>query len=472
MSPVDARAIDAWALRAGGVLLIFVMLLVAGNSNAIEAATAHRGSEQVLSQRMRALRVDADEGTFTMIWDVETRHGFQQWVGRRGPAGFLWRVELPGEIDTHGPEKGIAMDDERILVRYSRDEGHVMAVRALSKSSGALLWDTEIERQEGEHRASFSMYLGIATGGHQVLAALEDTIVTLDSHTGAVVSVDVLPYAHALQRGGGRIVASTFETSLEWRGFPAAPTRLSGDLICKVDDRLVSVSAGWEGPHRITALGRGHVRDLEWPDDSRYGRVLSCGDYDGSLVLLVAFNMEREHRVLVFRKDGSLRHVISVPGHAFSGEHQRRRFPDNASYSGDLPRFVLETAVTRDSRNTLAMLDLETGAVAWRADDVENSGSVFRVDTAWFWVTNAFRPTVVRFDGTTGDMTGAVELHLAGGVREVAPPSAALGSFWVHSDMGVETLDVSRLDARTLEVFGPLSAVDSTQAMRQQLGLR
>ena len=463
-------------------LVVLAVVFAFGRVEVVRAARSHRE----VHQEMLAL-VPGVDGTAVAVWDATTFHrDTRQWIGRHRGQGLVWSAEVPGRVQTISPQRGIAIGEDVIVYRYLRHGGRSVAVRALAKLDGALLWETEIAHFEdsatsGEHfNDADGLYVSLLIAGHQVIAASgydeshHDRLVTLDLHTGRTVSTDSVRNAISPRRIGDRTVVGVLGDILSWGLLPGPPTRHDADVVCELDGRPVTVSGGWTEPYLLTHLGDEGGKQLVSSEELEEGSPVQCADYNGGLVVLIALEGSAwgSSAVAVFRPDGSLRHAIAIPGRDYWSGSNRAMYPDVASLSGRLTRYVPFFENHYPDPGALVMIDLENGSIAWRslAMDPSGHGDMFRAGTAWFWTPE--RSLVIRFDGTTGRLTTASRVRGDGELRGFAPNRLGAGSFWLYASQWRPDLAIARLDGETLHLDGgaAFAAVDVTDDVRELLG--
>ena len=482
VTPVDSTRTDAWMRTTIAALVVLAVVFAFGRGEVVEAARSHRE----VHRSMLALVPGAD-GTAVAVWDSTTfQRDTRQWIGRHRGQGLVWSAEVPGLVQTINPQHGIAIGEDVIVYRYLRHGGRSVAVRALAMGDGALLWETEIVHfdDSATSREHFTdadgLYVSLLIAGHQVIAARgydeshHDLMVTLDLHTGQTVSTDSVRNAISPRHIGDRTVVGALGDILSWGPLPGPPTRHDAHVVCELDGRPVTVSGGWTEPYLLTRLDDQGAAHLVASEELEEGWPVQCADYNGDLVVLIELEASAwgSSAVVVFRPDGTLRHAIAIPGRGYWSGSNQATYPDVASLSGRLTRYVPFFENHYPDPGALLMIDLENGAIAWRSPAVDFSGhgDMFRAGTTWFWTPE--RSLVIRFDGTTGRLTSASRVHGDGELRGFGPNRLGAGSFWLYAKQWRPDLVIARLDSETLRIDGgvPFDTVDVTREVRELLG--
>lgn len=207
--------------------------------------------------------------------------------------------------------------------------------------------------------------------------------------------------------------------------------------------------------------------------------VEACGRYKDRYVFVVASHAPRARSVVIADARGTRLHEIPLGSDVRMMDDTRMTDPVRASLSGELPRFVPFPDASEVSGNSLVMLDLESGTVAWRAppDEDLQHGSLFRSGTHWIWRSWS---TISVFDGNSGQLMSAITASNANGIYTAATRGSTLlashDTLWLFAQDRTtpDAASIAALELPTLRPRFPPRAIvltDATTEMRAKLKL-
>jgi len=236
--------------------------------------------------------------------------------------------------------------------------------------------------------------------------------------------------------------------------------------------RLVAYAPGEANPRVIAA---------KFAFFDGHSSVVACGRHGDDLVFLVETSEAGQELfdALITDRKGKLLHRTEL-GHGQLPDVMEmliKTDPAHAPFGGELPRYAL---FPDHAAKTLVMVDLETGAIAWRSkpDDTLRSGVLFHADKRWVWSDRQLAPTIAVFDGETGKLSGAVNVSSDEGILSWEGTTSAIATndaLWLHmggattpDDAHIAVLDLATLAPRFVRA---IRVTDATAAVRTKLGL-
>lgn len=181
-----------------------------------------------------------------------------------------------------------------------------------------------------------------------------------------------------------------------------------------------------------------------------------CGRHRGTIVLSVEHSGPTAELVALDEATLTIAWRIDLGqrsfelGGQFAQQEVRGRSPDAVPLSGELPPFVpiiLRGAAGSASEGTddhaLAMIDLESHAVAWTST-LDGAVQHYRAFSAGDLHVLSRDRDVLTVDGTTGRLLAAARIGSTGTVR---PHQLAGDMLWVHGRHEVALVSLSELEA-------------------------
>lgn len=459
-------------------------------------------------QRGVVVGFHAVEAGAVIVWRPNyDEHPSAGWVTRVDLQGReMWTRSIPNEA-MHGGTGPIAVVDGVAIVRYgTRDSTSVRgfdasAAIAFDLETGDELWDQVL--------ASYSPYdpsadpparlstlpryvSGLGLG--RLLIAFSDggkdlVVEAVAARTGAVIWKSS---GHFALIGPTPIGAEGFALHGNDVGVAEITSAATGNTVrlevaglgCVVGEDYIGVTYRNRATKALDAFRADGTRSrvIAEPFDAltlERPFVEACGRYKDRYVFLVASQAPRARSVVIADARGTRLHEIPLGNDAPMMDVTRRTAPARAPLSGELPRFVPFPDASELSGDSLVMLDLESGTVAWRAppDDQLQSGSLFRSGKHWIW--RSFR-TISVFDGNSGQLVSAITASNANGIYTRATANSTLlashDTLWLFAQDRTtpDAASIAALELPTLRPRFPPRAIvltDATTEMRTKLKL-
>ena len=369
-------------------------------------------------------------------------------------ARYLWSADLEGRPQGLPPDHGFIVTDHVVALRtYHRSERQQM-VEEVSLENGHRSWVARLRASaDGVDGFSgfatddaFRFYLRPDRGAeHGELIALDPSTGRERGRTSLPVSTTVGETVSTL---AGNLIVSQYDTVVVANGADVTilESRGYGCVIADEYWRLVRTAERWE-----LAPTRDKTRrpiPVEPVVSDRDLKLEGCGAYGDSFVLFVHAGSNTELRILDAEGNVLRRASLGVRAKVDG----LRPSPRSRS-TGALPRFT--PVWLGDRRETLAMVDLEQGLIAWQAPS-SVLASVFRSGSRWYWSWPEDTSTkLVVMDGDTG-LGKAVQIGApARLVSDLGPWNVAGDSIWLLANLDSPSTSppgVARLDIDTLQV--------------------
>lgn len=223
----------------------------------------------------------------------------------------------------------------------------------------------------------------------------------------------------------------------------------AGDGGARLEARALPVSPG--SARMIGSCGRYRATDQ------------ASGPGQGTARDVLAMNLENGKSLIVAveRDTSKPAWTVSLDAPLIPQQALRAATPDAAPPAGELPRFV-PLLVGRPDEMTIAMLDLETGRVAWYGmpgPELAAARLMQHGTRYYLWIPDGSR--LAAFDGSTGALVAAVSLN---GYAPIWPRNMAGGRIWIHAPGRWAVLD-----GATLAVVPSQGATTPLPDVRQAL---
>lgn len=433
--------------------------------------------------------VAIDDDTAVVTWRANYGDDpSRSWVGRvDGRGRTKWVRPVPDLQYSVGPGSGIIVAGDVVAIRYGHHHDYQAtdhAIAAFSLRDGRPLWDVTLAPYQptkfeggGTSSPSLPLYqrdLPLDDGRIAVWAddGRGQSLFVLDAATGAVLSRrPSTGTTYATVAVATRVVTHHVDQTKIFDGASDAPphtlmVRYEG---CVIGDEYVALERDDAGGSLIALRGadpaarRVIARPFQ-PLGASPVRLRRCGRFRDHLVLLVQTSsdddgMERTY-VLITDMEGQLLHTVDLGRDTLwdgpSSVH--KRYPQHAPLAGELPRFAPYVQSTyggdEPGSTRLIMVDLARGEIAWAgpADDALIHMTVFRAGERWytFWPNSSW--ILSAFDGSTGELSAAVQLRDYHGIAALEPVHVAGDRVWVAGGTwtAFDAAQIAVLDGATL----------------------
>lgn len=379
--------------------------------------------------------------------------------------GWLWRKPLP-DPDEPWPwhdrpavmarwtprHEGVLVHEGKVIVRIPGDEmWSTGLVSAYALEGGALLWRTRVP---GMGSAGYSVDL--LPLQHRVVVGSHGNVAVLDMASGSILStVEGTTEAAPTVKDPHMVTDGASPRVFDLRGDSGnAGVRRSTSLgdergVCVEGSELLVLDTHRGAPRLLargieTGLERVAVAQLLLPDDDpwRAPYLVACGRHAGRLFAMMSAGWRGSFDGIVeidlsagkqvaftALKAGATRGIPNARSDVGTGE--------NALFGGTLPRFHPILMADGVGEPSLAVFDFEAQAIVrrGRARKRLRGAAILKHDGGLGFTVLAREQastTLARFDGVTGELTGAVCIE--GDVVALKPFQIVGRETWVHTE--------------------------------------
>jgi outer membrane protein assembly factor BamB len=437
------------------------------------------------------VRMQAVDDGAVLVWRMNYEDGpARGWVSRVDAKGETrWWQPLP-DVPLTGD--GLQVGDGVVAVRYShriRHRSEDQALVAFSVDDGQPRWDRVLYPPVDGGEAMLKTYTNARFVGGALIewvsrpyapskeSTPDDRLISLDPRTGAqnwerqqkregpppqsVVTVGDRVLVHTLFEHASFAVGNGEPTGFGSRG--------SG---CVVDRDYVTIQSDHDETRSLVAFGGGDPaarRVIASPfapagSAGAYLILRRCGTYGDRIVLVIDVEHHNDgtqssRLVVITDRAGNILHTIELPAdYDWDSQSIAKTDYEHASLAGTLTRFVpfISNAQGKTTVLRLYMLDLETGAIAWRGPEDEDllRATVFRGTDHWYLISDFFSasPWVSVFDGATGKLVATKSAYSYNGLDDVLPAHIGGGKLWLASGeiTPIDRPPIAILDANNL----------------------